>query len=224
MWQAIGDLLPSGIGVAISPVPIIAVILILGTPKAKSNGPAFALGWVVALVAVSVIVVLVAGGADDPDSGTSTTVDWVMLALGALFLLMAAGQWKGRPKPGQEAEMPKWMAALDKFTPGKSLVMGLALAGANPKNLALTLAAAASIAKAGLSGGETAVAIAVFVVIGSLTVAGPVLFYVVAPSKAEAPLAGIKQFMVDHNAAIMTVLLLVLGAKMLGNGIAGLAA
>ena len=42
MGQAIGDLLPSAIGVALSPVPIIAVILILGTPKARSNGPAFA--------------------------------------------------------------------------------------------------------------------------------------------------------------------------------------
>jgi hypothetical protein len=40
MGQAIGDLLPSAVGVAISPVPIIAVILMLGTPRARSNGPA----------------------------------------------------------------------------------------------------------------------------------------------------------------------------------------
>ena len=33
MGQAIGDLLPSAIGVAISPIPIIAVILILATPE-----------------------------------------------------------------------------------------------------------------------------------------------------------------------------------------------
>ncbi len=46
MGQAIGDLLPAAIGVAISPVPIIAIILMLGTPKARSNGPAFAAGWV----------------------------------------------------------------------------------------------------------------------------------------------------------------------------------
>ena len=44
--QAIGSLLPSAIGVALSPVPIIAVILMLGTPKARSNGTVFALGWV----------------------------------------------------------------------------------------------------------------------------------------------------------------------------------
>src|SRR5215510_14295109 len=110
MGQAIGDLLPSAVGVALSPVPIIAVILMLGTPRAKTNGPAFALGWVVGLVVVSVVVVLVASGADDPDSGTSTAVDWVKIFIGALFLLMAFGQWRKRPKPGVEVEMPKWMA------------------------------------------------------------------------------------------------------------------
>jgi hypothetical protein len=38
--RAIGDLLPSAVGVALSPIPIIAVILILATPRARSNGPA----------------------------------------------------------------------------------------------------------------------------------------------------------------------------------------
>ena len=79
MGQAIGDLLPSAIGVALSPVPIIAVILMLGTPRARSNGPAFAVGWVLGMVIVSVIVLLVAGDSDDPDSGSSTAVDVIKL-------------------------------------------------------------------------------------------------------------------------------------------------
>jgi threonine/homoserine/homoserine lactone efflux protein len=222
MGQAIGDLLPFAVGVALSPVPIIAVILMLGTERARATGASFAAGWVLGLVAVSVVVVLVAGGADDPDSGASTTVDVIKLVFGVLFLVLAIGQWRKRPRPGVEPEMPKWMQAVDQFTAGKSLVLGVALSAANPKNLALTLAAAASIAQAGLSSGGTAAAIAVFVVIGSLTVAGPVLYYLVAPEKAAGPLDTIKGFMADHNAVIMFVLLLVLGAKLIGNGIAGL--
>ena len=222
MWQAIGDLLPSAVGVALSPVPIIAVILILGTPKARTNGPAFALGWVAGLVIVSVIVVLVADDSQDPDSGMSTTVAVVELVLGLLFFVMARKQWQGRPKAGQEAEMPKWMATVDGFTPGKSLVLGALLSGVNPKNLALTLAASASIARAGLDGGETTLAIGVFVVIGSITVAGPVVFNMFAGVKAAGPLAAMKGFMSDHNAVIMMIVLIVLGAKLLGNGIAGL--
>ena len=221
MGQAIGDLLPSAIGVALSPVPIIAVILMLGTPKARSNGPAFAIGWVIGLVAVSVIVLLLASDADDTDSGASTAVDWIKLLIGVLFLLMAIKQWQGRPKEGQQAEMPKWMDAIDGFTAPKSVGLGILLSGVNPKNLALTLAAAASIAQAGLSGGESAIAVAVFVIIGSLTVAGPVLYYLLVPSSAGL-LGEIKQFMSAHNAVIMFVLLLVLGGKLLGSGIAGL--
>ncbi len=221
LTQAIGDLLPSAIGVALSPVPIIAVILMLGTPKARSNGPAFAVGWVAGLVVVSVIVLAVAGGADDPDSSTSTGVYWLEVVIGVVFLAMAAKQWQGRPKKGEEPEMPKWMSTVDSFTSGKSLVLGAALSGANPKNLALTAAAAASIARAGLDTGDSAIAVLAFVLIGSLTVAGPVLFYVTATDKAAGPLASIKEFMSDHNAVIMMVVLLVLGAKILGQGFAG---
>jgi threonine/homoserine/homoserine lactone efflux protein len=222
--QAIGDLLPSAVGVAISPVPIIAVILMLGTARARSNGLAFGLGWVVGLAAVSAIVVLVAGDSDDPDSGSSTAVNWVKLLIGVLFLVMALGQWRKRPRPGVEPEMPKWMAAIDQFTAGKSMGLGVLLSAVNPKNLALTLAAAASIAQAGLDGGGTAVCIVVFVVLGSLTVVGPVLFYVFAGDTAAKPLGEIKEFMSAHNAVIMFVLLLVLGAKQVGAGIAGLTA
>ena len=67
-----------------------------------------------------------------------------------------------------------------------------------------------------------AVSIACFVVIGSLTVAGPVVFFLVASRRAAGPLESIKDFMAAHNAVIMMVVLLVLGAKLLGNGIAGL--
>jgi hypothetical protein len=42
MRVAVGDFLPSAVDVAISPVPIIAVILMLFGPDARSTGPAFA--------------------------------------------------------------------------------------------------------------------------------------------------------------------------------------
>jgi hypothetical protein len=57
MGQAVGGLLPAAVGVALSPLPIIAVILMLGTPKAPSNGPGFAAGWMAGLIVVSVIVI-----------------------------------------------------------------------------------------------------------------------------------------------------------------------
>ncbi len=222
MGQAIGGLLPSAIGVALSPVPIIAVILMLGTPRARTNGPLFAAGWILGLVVVSVVVLLAASGAHNPNSGSSTAVNTITLVIGLLLLFMAFKQWQSRPEPGTEPPVPKWTQAIDRFGRGRSFVLGAGLSGANPKNLALTVAAAASIAQAGLSAGGATVAIFVFVVIGSVTVAGPVVLYLAAGERAAAPLAKIKQFMAEHNAVIMMVVLLVLGAKLIGNAIGGL--
>jgi threonine/homoserine/homoserine lactone efflux protein len=220
--QAIGQLLPGAIGVALSPVPIIAVILMLGTQRARVTGTAFAVGWVIGLIVLSVIVLLLAGVSDDPEGDTSTAVDVTKVVLGALFLLLALKQWRSRPQPGVTPELPKWMATIDSFTAGKAGGLGALLSSINPKNLALTLAAMAGVAQAGLSAGEDAVAIAVFVVIASLTVAGPVVVYLALGPRAEHALASIKDWMTANNATIMIVLFLVLGAKMIGDGISGL--
>jgi hypothetical protein len=139
-----------------------------------------------------------------------------------LFLALAAKQWRSRPQAGQEAATPAWMAAIDTMALGRTTVIGVALSGLNPKNLALTLAAAATIGQAALSGPSTTAAVATFVVVGSLTVVGPVLFYLVAPGRSARPLGTIKSFMSEHNAAIMMIVLLLLGAKLLGSGIATL--
>ncbi|MGZ4181852.1 MAG: GAP family protein [Solirubrobacteraceae bacterium] len=217
--DAIGDLLPSALAVALSPIPIIAIVLVLGAPNARMAGPAFAVGWIAGLLSVSVIVVLLVGRGDDPDSD-DPGLNWLKIAIGILFLLMAAKQWTKRPKEGEEPEMPSWMATIDTATPPRAALLGAALSGANPKNLALTLAAAASIAEAGLDPGDTAIAVAVFIALGSVTVAGSVLFYLIDADRAARPLAAVKQFMSDNNAVIMMVVLLLLGAKLLGDGLA----
>ena len=217
--DAIGDLLPSALAVALSPIPIVAIVLVLGAPNARTAGPAFAIGWITGLLSVSVIVVLLVGSGDDPDSD-DPGLNWLKIAIGILFLLMAAKQWTKRPKQGEEPEVPSWMATIDTATPPRAALLGAALSGANPKNLALTLAAAASIAEAGLDPGDTAIAVAVFIALGSVTVAGSVLFYLVDADRATRPLAAVKQFMSDNNAVIMMVVLLLLGAKLLGDGLA----
>lgn len=222
LGEVIGEVLPSAVGVALSPVPIVAVILMLGTPRARTNGTAFAVGWVAGLTGVGVIVLLVAGGAASSD-GTSTTVDVIVLLFGLLLLAVAVEQWRGRPRQGETAEMPRWMDAVDHFTPVRSLGLGVLLSGVNPKNLALTVAAAASLAQSGVSAGGDAVGLTVFVVIGSLTVVGPVVATLLLGDRVARPLADVKEFMAANNAVIMAVVCLVLAAKLIGTGIGGLA-
>ncbi len=102
-------------------------------------------------------------------------MSWGKLAIGVLFLAMARRSWRSRPKAGDDPKMPAWMADVDGLGPVKALGLGVALSGLNPKNLALA-AAAAAIAQAGLDAASDTVGIAVFVVLGSVTVVGAVLF------------------------------------------------
>ena len=90
-----------------SPVPIIAVILMLFTPRARTNGPAFLAGWILGLAIVGVIVLLVADTGDaSTDQDTSDVIDVIKLLLGVLLLFLAYRQWQGRPREGQDAPCP----------------------------------------------------------------------------------------------------------------------
>ncbi|HEX5139748.1 MAG TPA: GAP family protein [Dehalococcoidia bacterium] len=108
MGDAIGQMLPSAFGVAISPLPIVALVLMFVTPAAKSNGPAFVIGWWPGVAVVGGIVLALASGAGAIDNAEPADwVSWLKLGLGLLFLALRQGQSR-RAK----AETPGWMSAL----------------------------------------------------------------------------------------------------------------
>jgi hypothetical protein len=47
MGRAISEVVVPAIGVAISPVPIVAVIVVLFSQRARVNGPVFLVSWAV---------------------------------------------------------------------------------------------------------------------------------------------------------------------------------
>ena len=220
--EAIGQVLSFGVGVALSPVPIVSVVLMLGTPRARSNGPAFVIGWIVGLAAVGSIVLLVSSGANASENGEPANwVNWLKLALGLVLLLIAGKQWRGRPAGGDQAQLPKWMQAIETFTPPKAAGLGVLLSAVNPKNLLLVVSAAAAIAQTGASAGDQAVALAIFVLIGTLGPGAPVVLYFALGQRSKRLLDRLKCWMSAHNAAIVAVLCLVIGAKLIGDAISG---
>jgi Sap, sulfolipid-1-addressing protein len=197
------------------------MILVLATPRGRANGLLFGLGWVLGLAVLGAVVLALAGPADASDGGEPAAwTGWLKLLLGVLALLLAARQWRSRPAPGSEPEMPKWMASIDRLKPGGALGLEALLSAVNPKNGGLTIAAAATIAAAGLAGGEQAVVLAVFVLIGSAGVLAPLVVYLVAGEGAARTLDSWKTWAATHNAAVMAVLFLVFGFKLVGDGIA----
>jgi len=221
MGAAIGDVLGLAAGIAVSPMAIVAIILMLVTAKGRANGTLFAVGWLAGLAVLGAVVLLLAGPADASEGGEPAAwTGWLKLLLGVGALLLAARQWRGRPAEGAEPETPRWMASLDRIQPGGALGLGALLSAVNPKNGGLTIAAAASIAGAGLTGGEQAVALAVFVLVGSAGVLAPLVLYLVAGEGAARTLESWRAWAGAHNAAIMAVLFLVFGLKLIGDGIA----
>jgi threonine/homoserine/homoserine lactone efflux protein len=224
MADAIGQVLALGVGVSLSPVPIIAVVLMLGTPRGRVNGPMFVLGWVLGLAVVGTIVLVAASSGNANDAGEPATwVAWTMLVLGVLLLLVAVRQWRGRPQGDDVAALPKWMQTIDTFKPARAFAIAIALAGINPKNLLLTVGAATAIAQTGVDTADQAVALAVFIVVGTLGPALPVAIYFALGARAKHVLDELKLWLGANNAAIMAVLCLVIGAKLIGDGISGLA-
>ncbi len=223
MGGVIGDLLPLAVGVAISPIPVIAVILMLLSKKPGPTSVGFALGWVFGIVVGTVVFLVISGHANlDTDAGPSTAASWVKLVLGLLLLLLAAMQWRKRPKPGKTAVLPKWMSAIEGFTPVKAAGLAFALSAFNPKNLLMFVSAGVAIGTAQLSVGGDVVAVAVFTVLAASTVLVPVTGFLFAADKVKPLLGSLKTWLEANNATVMGVLLLVLGVVQLGKGLGGL--
>jgi hypothetical protein len=220
MGQTISEVLPFAIGVAISPIAIIAVILILFSDRAKVNGPVFLLGWIIGLSVVVAVVYAIAHAANAAtDSTTSDSVSWIKVVLGAALVAAARRQYAKRPRPGEAPTMPTWMAKVDSLKPGAAFVLALVCSAVNPKNLVLAAGAAAGVAQISDSVGDGVVACIVFVVVASASVGGAVAYYFVGGEKARAHLDDFKVWLSEHNAAVMTVLLLVIGVVLIAKGL-----
>lgn len=222
MTSVLSDILPLAIGVLLSPLPVVAVILMLFGARAHSTGPAFVGGWIAGLVAVEALVVLV-GSAGEAGSGESARwASALQLLLGVGLLFLAYRSWEKRPREGESPSAPKWMQAVDAFTPLKAAGLGALLSGVNPKNLLLNAGAATAVAKAALPAGQTVAALAVFAVIATIGVAVPVVYYLVGGEDAVSTLDGWKRWLAANNAIVMAVLLLILGVKLFAEGLAAL--
>ena len=218
MGAVIGEILPLAIGIAVSPVAIIAAILMLFSKRAGSASSGFLSGWVLGIAVVTGIFTALAGTLQTGGE-PSAAVSWIKIGLGALLLLVGIRQWRGR---GGQHDNPKWMAAIDEFTFVKSLGLGILLSAVNPKNLIMATGAGLAIGSAALSVGNDVVTIVVFTAIAASTVAIPVIAYAVAAEKIRGPLDMLRAWLQANNATVMATLILVIGAVLIGKGISGL--
>ena len=222
MGAAIGQSLPVAVGVMVSPLPVVAVVLMLVSGHARANAFAFVLTWFVAIALLTGVVAFLAGTSAGTEEQPAIWVSVVKVVLGAGLLVLSVKNWRDRLLADEEPPAPRWMSALDGFTPAKAAGLSVLLADVNPKNLLLVLSGGAAIASAaGESTSAKVTATLVFAVVASIGVAAPLVIYLALGDRAGTVLQSLRTWLVHNNTAIMAVLLLVLGAKMVGDGISG---
>jgi threonine/homoserine/homoserine lactone efflux protein len=222
MGQAVGNVLPLAVAVAVFPVPIIAVVLVLGSDRGTAKGLAFVLAWCIGLAVVGAVALVLAGvGSASSGGEPATWVSVLLLALGLLLVALAAKQWRARPSPGEETPIPGWMRTIGDFSVAQAGAAGFALSALNPKNALLTVAAAAEIAEVGVPAGEQLVVLFVFVLLASVGVLTPLLVSLALGNRSQELLDGLRRRMARHNAVITAVLFLLIGAKLIGDAVSG---
>lgn len=75
-------------------------------------------------------------------------------------------------------------------------------------------------AGAGLTFGNEAVALLIFVAIAASTVAIPVIGYPIVGERADEAFSNAKDWLIQNNSVVMAVLLLVFGVSLIGDAIA----
>ncbi|WP_158675749.1 GAP family protein [Nocardia stercoris] len=222
--STVGPILTHALAVAVYPWALIVVAMLLTEPGGRARSSAFVAGWtagVAALLAVLIVVNALFGA--NRHGEPAEWVGWVKLGLGVGIFAMAAAQARKMPAAVRgELPPPGWMAELPSLSPRGCARLGVRLVLGNPKNVSQILIGAVTIASLTPGGGARLSAAVVFVIIASLCVLVPL---VVRSSSADGNVDTLntwRDWVSRNNPAIMFVLLSLLGAKSVGDGIAQL--
>ena len=220
MTGLIASITPHAVAVALSPMPIAALVLLLLSNKARLNSIAFTFGWVLALIInIGLFAFLVSQPQAQSEKHTVRTL--LDYALGLFLLWFAFKEWKSRPKKGEEPKMPKWMAAVENFSPFKSFGIAVLLVTVNAKNTVLDVATGVSIGQNTTSFSEALTVILIYTLIASITIFVPTVAFLLFGNKINPALNNLKVWLIANNATILFVLFLYIGisliARAMGN-------
>ena len=217
LLAAVGDSLPMAVGIALSPVPVAAILTILLSARPQ-NAPAFLFGWLIGILFIGVIVFLIPGLKTAGGEPTSLS-GWIRLILGGVLLVLAVKQWRQRPSVDDPVEVPRVFSKLSSPSTGKTLALGFLMSALNPKNMLLTFAGTASIYASKTTPSEQAIALTIYAIVASLSVGLPIIGYKLFTERVQSVLVDSKDWLIRNNAGVVTALLFVFGALIIGNGL-----
>jgi len=218
--QVIGAVLPFAIVVMVSPINIVAAILLLFSKRPLLNASCYLGGFVVGLAAVVGGLTAVAGAVHlDPGSDQSRGAAAFLLALGAGLIVVAIAKFRGRPSPDDPSSLPGWMDGIAGFGAGRSLAVGAGIGAGNPKNITVAVGTAVAVSSAALPAGQQVVVLAIYVMLASLGVAAPIIAVLFLGDRSDTVLDGWKAWLTRNNTAMMAVIYLFFGVYLIGKNL-----
>lgn len=218
MSELFFEVLPSAIGLAITPTAIATVILLLGSRQPIANAVAFSAAFAVVYATIAAAVLGAAATSTKPLLSLRTKA-LVEVGIGLLLLVLAAGTFlrdRSSPRKGSS-----FLRAVEAARPSRALGLGLMLAVLNP-NVPILIAGLGAIAATDVSGTVRIVAATFLVVAAEVGLVGPILWYRAHPETAAQGLERLKDWIGRHKRALDMAVLLVFGLIFTGKGVAGL--
>lgn len=217
VYDAISSSLPLAFGIAASPLPVIAIVILLMTPKALSNSYSFLLGWFIGLNLVGWII-LMSHQIYTTDGHSSSLAGWFRIILGSVFLVTSFFFAGKIPKKGTNVSPPGWQHKVDSFGAGHSIAIGFTFSGLNFKNATLMIAASSSIGSFNLLVSQEFVVLILFSIIASIGVLVPIVIFYLFRTKTEYYYGIIKNWLIQYRVAILFVVLIIFGSLLIYRG------
>ncbi len=175
------NLLILGLATTISPLFIIAAVVMMSESEKVRSSWAAACGWAVSIGVCCAAMVVVSGAVHD--SGSAHRKHWwlgaIDLAIGLVVAFFAIREFR-RSRSDTAREFPKWMNRVGTMSVFTAFGLGLFL----PANV-LSYAAGNEIVQQHFHNPQKWVAVALYIAIGSLLELLPVLYLTVRPKSRE---------------------------------------
>ncbi len=214
MNQVFAEILSPAIGVLISPFPIVGLILILLSKRARSNSVFYMLGWMVGSAAMFLIgLFFMDVGAQQGEPGLVSKI--VSLVLGALLIVFAVREFLKRPKKGETPKTPKWFEKMSQIKIWGAAGFGFFLSALNIKNALLSLGAGAAVGALGLTWAQQAGSTVIYVLLASAVIIVLTVAFLILGDRIDEMLENVSDWLIDNNSVIMSVLMLLLGVNLL---------
>ncbi|OBF61409.1 hypothetical protein A5787_17505 [Mycobacterium sp. 852002-50816_SCH5313054-b] len=209
-------LIPLGLVIALSPITVIPAVLVLHAPRPRPASLSFLGGWLLGMAALTAAFVAASDLLGDLHQTPPTWASWVRVVLGSALIAFGVGRWLTRHRQGKT---PAWMRSFSKLTPLRAGVTGVVLTVVRLEVLILCAVAGLAIGTGGLGPAAGWVSGAIFVAVSSSTVAAPILAYVGAGGRLDDALERLKVWMEENHAAMLAIILVLIGLLVLYNGI-----